>query len=701
MQAGQGSAAATQAVAGATRELMWNMGTVSHVLMYALMVVAFVIFGLGLRRRVREWRAGKAADERLGDWVRRGWILVRETFLQRMTRERFLPGLFHSLIFYSFLALFVTTMIVMGDMDFGLRIYHGPFYLAVTLVADLAGAALLLGLGIACARRYLKRPEYLPENRTADAVILWMLAGIVLTGFLAEGARIRFHGPGAQLDPWRAYSPVGRLVAGLLGGMAPAGGRAIHFATWWVHALGTFTMIALLPQTKFFHMLAIPANQFFGKLTAKGALTHIDIEALLADESAEGDFAIGISRGDQLTWKQRLDLAACIECGRCDDNCPARGVGQPLSPRRLITDTRDLLDGAVRAGRGAPPDAATGLAAAVLAGAAGTVFADPNFIWHCRTCHACQSHCPAGIEHVDLFMELRRAEVMMEGRIPGDAGRALKTLETQGNPFGAQAERLDFVKKLDIPIVAPGEEVEILYWVGCGTTFDPEKHAIAADLVAILKHAGVSFGHLGADERCCGDPARVLGDENLFQTSVRETIAALAARRFRTLLVSCPHGYNVFAHEYPQFGGNYRVIHHTQLLAQWLAEGRLRPQTRLDERVVFHDPCYLARYQGITAEPRRALRALPGLHLHEMCKRGCESFCCGAGGGHYWMDIDQGEQRTYTRRVDEAVAAGADTIAVACAFCYQMLSDGLKRRDLDERMQVVDVATLVRRSLGI
>jgi Fe-S oxidoreductase len=298
-------------------------------------------------------------------------------------------------------------------------------------------------------------------------------------------------------------------------------------------------------------------------------------------------------------------------------------------------------------------------------------------------------------------MELRRSEVMMEGRIPGDAGRALKTLETQGNPFGAQAERLDFVRKLDIPVVAPGEEVEILYWVGCGTTFDPEKHAIAADLVAILKHAGVRFGHLGADERCCGDPARVLGDENLFQTSVRETMAALAKRRFQILLVSCPHGYNVFKHEYPQFGGHYRVMHHAQLLAQWLAEGRLRPQTRVDECVVFHDPCYLARYQGITAEPRSVLRAIPGLRLREMCKRGCESFCCGAGGGHYWMDIDEGEQRTYTRRVDEAVAAGADTIAVACAFCYQMLVDGLKARDLDERMQVVDLATLVRRSLGI
>jgi Fe-S oxidoreductase/nitrate reductase gamma subunit len=661
------------------------MGRGSHVAMYALMAVALAVFAWGLRRRIRDWRSGRPAEEGFADWGRRAWILFRESFFQRQTRERFLPGLFHSLIFYSFLALFVTTLVVMADMDFGIRIFRGDTYLAFTVLSDAAAVLLLAGLAIAAWRRYLARPGFLPASKPADGHILLILAFLVLTGLLAEGARIRFH-PGG--DPWRAYSPAGRLFAGLLAGLGPEAGRALHFATWWAHALGTFAMIALVPHTKFFHMLAIPTNQILGRLGPKGAMPRVDIEKLMAADDADGELVLGIAEGRQLNWKQRLDLDACVSCGRCDEVCPAFAADQPLSPRRLIEDLKTLT---------ARPDRA----AAGIVGAAGTVFADLNFVWHCRTCHACQSHCPAAIRHVDLFFELRRAEVMLQGRLPADAGRALKTLEAQGNPFGAQADRLDFVARLGIPIVPPGGETEILYWIGCATTFDPEKQRIAEDLVAILKHAGVSFGHLGRDEACCGDPARVLGDENLFQGIARQTVAALNARRFRTLLVSCPHGYNVFAHEYPQFGGRYAVMHHSQLLAQWLAEGRLQPRVPLPGPVTFHDPCYLGRYQGICAAPRQVLRSLPGVELRELHHRQCDSFCCGAGGGHYWMDLDQGEKRPYTLRVDEAVDCRAETIAVGCAFCLQMLTDGTKARGLEEKLPVVDLATLVRRSLGI
>jgi len=289
--------------------------------------------------------------------------------------------------------------------------------------------------------------------------------------------------------------------------------------------------------------------------------------------------------------------------------------------------------------------------------------------------------------------------VMMEGKLPVEAGKALKTMEAQGNPFGSQAERLDLVKKLEIPILAEGEETEILLWIGCVTTFDPQKHALVVDLVALLKHAGIRFAHLGRDETCCGDPARLLGDENLFQTTAKQTIAALQARRFQRLLVMCPHGYNVFKNEYPQFGGVFPVVHHTELLAELLRAGRLKPAVAVPAKVAFHDPCYLGRYQGIFDAPRAVLRAIPGLELREMKDRRRDSFCCGAGGGHYWMDIDQGERRTYTHRVDQATAAGADTIAVGCAFCYQMLTDGLKARNLDERMKVVDVVNLLRQSV--
>ncbi len=715
-----GGVRSAEAATVAGRELGWNVGgTLGIVIMYALALVALIIFGVGVRKRIRFWKRGKPLSEGWSDWGKRAWILVRETFLQSGTRRRFLPGLFHSLIFYSFVWLFITTLIVMVDMDFGLDIFHGPFYLWVSLLADLAGAGLFIGVAIAAVRRYLQKPDFLPETKPVDTLILSILAFLALTGLLAEGARIRFHPSG--IDPWRAWTPVGTLFAGLLAGASAETGRAIHFATWWVHALGTFAMIAMIPYTKFVHMLAIPTNQLLSRLRPKGELERVDIEALFAADDMEEDFTLGVADGAHLTWKQRLDLTACIECGRCDAACPARAVDQPLSPRRLITDLRDMLEAGAERGASASggdgggsggsngtggggsgsggSNGTGGDQALPIIGAEKTVFDDPEFIWHCRTCHACQSICPAAIAHVDLFVELRRAEVMMEGRLPTEAGKSLKTMEAQGNPFGSQAERVDLVEKLEIPVLGPGEETDVLFWVGCVTTYDPQKHGIAEDMVAIMRHLGISFAHLGRDETCCGDPARVLGDENLFQMTAKQTIETLKQRTFKHLLVTCPHGYNVFKHEYPQFEGHFPVVHHTELLAEWIRSGRLKLGRPVAATAVFHDPCYLGRYQGIFDAPREVLRAIPGLDVREMSDAREDSFCCGAGGGHYWMDIDQGEGRTYTHRVDQATAVGADTIAVGCAFCYQMLTDGLKGRDLDERMKVVDVATLVRRAI--
>lgn len=680
-------------IAGAGRELGWNLGLASIILMYVLALAAFVIFGVGLRKRILFWKRGKPAAEGFRDWGERLWILIRETFFQNQTRRRPWPALFHSLIFYSFLMLFITTLIVMAQMDFHIKIFHGLFYQVISLLADLAGGLLLVGLILAAIRRYGTKPDFLPESKPVDLLVLLLLAFLALTGFIAEGARIHAYPGNAELgypggDPWKAWTPIGAFFAALLGGLSAQAATRLHFVIWWLHALGTFAFIALVPFTKFFHMLAIPTNQLLAKIAPKGTLQRVDIEALFAADDVDEDFAIGISDGNHLTWKQRLDLSACIECGRCDEACPARAVDQPLSPRRLIEDLKTMLESA--GDDGVP-----------IMGAAETVFADENFIWHCRTCHACQSICPAAIPHVDLFTELRRAEVMMEGRLPNEAAKALKTMEAQGNPFGGQAERMDLVAKLGIPVLAEGEETEILFWIGCTTTFDPEKHAIAADMVAIMRHLGIAHAHLGREETCCGDPARLMGDENLFQTTAKQTVASLGNRTFRRLLVTCPHCYNVLKNEYPQFGGRFEVVHHTQLLAEWIKAGRLKLTEPIPEKVVYHDPCYLGRYQGIFDAPRTVLRAIPGLTLREMSTHHDESDCCGAGGGHYWMDIDTGDGRTYTRRVDQAVAAGAETLGVACAFCYQMLTDGLKMRNLDEQMKLVDIVNLVRRSAGL
>jgi len=666
----------------ASRQLGWNMGgTPGVVIMYGLALVAFLIFAVGLRKRIKEWKLGKPVEEGFSDWCRRTKILIGEIFLQKSTCRRFLPGLFHSLIFYSFIILFITTLIVMGQMDFGINIFHGNFYLIVSLLADLAGALLLVGVIIAAVRRYLIKPDFLPEAKPSDMIILWLLAILALTGFLAEGARIRFHPDG---DPWQAWTPIGSLTASLLGGLSSDAGLLIHSVVWWVHALCTFAMIALVPFTKFFHMLAIPTNQLLSKIGARGSLRRIDIEELFADDDVDEDVALGVAEGGHLTWKQRLDLSACIECGRCDEACPARAVDQPLSPRSLICDIRDMIED----GHNGPIIEKTG-----------TVFEDTDFIWHCRSCFACQDICPAAIPHVDLFIELRRSEVMMEARLPSEAAAAMKVMETQGNPFGSQAERMDLVTKLGIPVLGEGEETDILFWIGCCATFDPEKHRVAEDMIAILKQAGLSFAHLGRDEVCCGDPARLMGEENIFQMTAKQTVETLNSRTFKKLLVICPHCYNVFNNEYPQFDGHYSVVHHTELIAQLIKEKKITLTEPTKETVVYHDPCYLGRYQSIFDAPRKALDAVPGIDRREMERNREDSFCCGAGGGHYWMDLDQGDQRLYTARVDEAKEAGASTIAVGCIYCYQMLVDGLKARDLDEKIKIDDVANIVRRSM--
>lgn len=401
-------------------------------------------------------------------------------------------------------------------------------------------------------------------------------------------------------------------------------------------------------------------------------------------ESADSEeIRIGIQKPEELGWKRRLDLDACVSCGRCDEVCPAY-LADPdyFSPRQLIARMKTQLDEADAAG------ADEGEKADIVGGAF-----DEEFIWHCRTCGACVEVCPAMIEHVDTLVELRRNEVLIQGRIPEEAGRAMRLFETGGNPFGPHSERTDWIERSGLRVVKPGESVDVLYWIGCCVTFDPQKHRIAEDLCRILERCGVDYGVLGADERCCGDPARILGQEMVFQQAAREQIALLGQRSFRTLLTGCPHCYNVFKNEYPQFGASYNVVHHTEFIRGLIESGGIRPGGGAEGKMVYHDPCYLGRYQGIYEAPRSVLRALTGAESAEMKNRREKSLCCGAGGGHYFMDLKRGE-RINNLRVQQARAVGADTIVTGCAYCLHMLQDSLKLLNCDESMRIVDIASL-------
>jgi Fe-S oxidoreductase/nitrate reductase gamma subunit len=667
----------------ATRPLMWN---ISHVwVMYGLFIVALVICAYGIHKRIQFWRQGKSDAERLSDWGKRLSVLLREVFKQKQVRNSVFPAIMHSLVFYSFVALFITTLLVMVDYDAGhllgreLGIFKGFIYVFFTVASEIAGILILAGIAMAAYRRYAIKPETLP-NTLEDGLVLLLIAAMVVTGYLIEGLRIAVNG-----DPWSMLSPVGLGISFLFTGISADTGKSLHAFLWWIHTIFAMSWIAMIPYTKFVHLLSLPTNVFFSKLNPRGELHREDIEKLM--ESAESDdLKIGIQKADELTWKQRLDLDACISCGRCEEVCPAYMADKDyFTPRQLISRLKKSLDEIAKPG--------SENATAEVQDIVGKAF-DEEFIWHCRTCSACMEVCPALIDHVDTLMELRRNEVLIQGRMPEEAGRALRLFETNGNPFGPQSTRVDWINEMKVRIVGPGEKVDVLYWIGCCVTFDPQKHKIASDLCRLMEQCGIEFGVLGGDEKCCGDPARIMGQEMLFQQAAKEQVELLKRREFNVLLTGCPHCYNVLKHEYKQFGGNFNVVHHSEYICQLLERGALKTQSGMKHTYAYHDPCYLGRYQKIYDAPREIIKAIPQARMIEMKNRREKSLCCGAGGGHYFMDLKRGE-RINNLRVKQAHAVGADTIVTGCAYCLHMLQDSVKLLNYDESMRVVDVASLL------
>ncbi len=692
-------------LAGATRQIYWNVSGVW--VMYALFAVALAFFAYGIFARIRSWKKGKPDGERFSDWGLRLKIALKELFLQNRVRGSLVPGLFHALVFYSFIVLTIATTVVFLDADFGAHLFRGYLYVVLTVGAELAGVLMLAGVAFALWRRVISKPRTI-QSRGSDWVALSFVAVLVVTGFLTEGLRIAGAG-----DPWAWLSPVGWGVSMLFAGMSAPAIASVHKAVWWGHTVVAMAWIASIPYTKFFHLLSLPTNVFFSKIKPRGELRRIDIAALMESEDFDEEtFRVGVERASDFTWKQRLDFDACVSCGRCEEVCPAFMTGSSFSPKTLVERNRDLVLGRIAGSSGGEgASAATGTQAA--GGGDGKCAVEPappvvgvaldeTFVWYCRTCTACTEVCPATIDHVDTLMEIRRNEVMMQGRVPHEAARALQLLENGGNPFGPPSTRSDFIEQSGARVVGAGEDVDVLVWIGCCTTYDPTKQKIASDLFKLLGACGITYGVLGEDERCCGDPARLIGDERLFQEIAKSQVEALNSRTFRVLLVNCPHCHNVLANEYRQFGGNYNVVHHTQFLHEMLWSGALRPVRGRKGRLVYHDPCYLGRYQRIFDAPREALRAVSSGHVVEIGKDYRErSLCCGGGGGHYWMDLNVGKERINNLRVDQAQAAGADTIVTACPYCHQMLNDSVKTRDLDGKIRVVDIASLVLEAVDV
>jgi Fe-S oxidoreductase len=676
----------------------------------AVFLLAVVLFGLQLARHLRVFAVARPAavtdqpETRFGSMIRFALVQVR------MFRDP-TAGLMHAAIFWGFVVLGIG---MVDRVTFGVVHAVGgwpldgwPWRLLLAL-SNLMAVAVLAGLTVALVRRIVLRPRRLTLSRDGVRVLL-LIGAVVASELLAEAFRIARYG-----DPDAAWAWAANVLAGPLEGLWPQALDAGYACCFWANVLTVSFFLAYLPRSKHLHIATAFFNTAFRKLAPRGQLPAMDLEA----EAAR----FGVKTIADLSWKDLLDGFTCTECGRCQDACPAWATGKPLNPKTMIMGLRGL---AVEAEAGQPlipwirpaPAGGTAMATAVAERPIVGSAIPEDAVWDCLTCGACVEACPVLIEHVDKIVGLRRNLVLEESRFPGELTGAMNAMERYGNPWGQPASArmawtkgLPFTVPLAADVAATGPDavaaLECLYWVGCAAAFDDRNRKVARAFVTCLDAAGVTYAVLGQEESCTGDPARRMGNEYVFQMLAQGNIATLDRYRPRTIVTACPHCFNTLGNEYGQLGGHYQVVHHSAFLARLVEEGRLRaadpgdPAGLTPRTLTYHDSCYLARYNGVMAQPRDVLGAVPGVELREMEKSGRGTFCCGAGGGRMWMEETRGT-RVNAERTRQALDTGAETVATACPFCLVMLKDGLA--DAGARAGGVvaeDVAEILAASLG-
>ena len=653
-----------------TREIYWNVGHGLATLapMYGLFLLAVAVFALGLFKRIKVYRLGQPLNrtDQRGERIKH---LLETVLLQTKVFRVPGAGTAHALFFWSFFALFIGTMLIVlqadfTDLLFDIKFLKGTFYKLFSLTLDLAGLTAILMLAGLLTRRYLVRPQGL-VTKGDDALMHGLLFAILITGFLIEGARMAVTE--LQTPQLAAWSPVGWGVAVLLAGMGEAGLRTLHTGLWWVHLLLALGFIAVIPYTKFRHILFTSANAFLADRGPIGKLTSINLE----DETQE---KFGANALADLRWKDIFDTDACTLCKRCQDRCPAYGTGKPLSPMQVVNQIGEIAF--------SQPDAN-------LIETIGR-----EAIWSCTTCRACQDICPASIEHVGKIVEMRRNLVLMEGEFPGEEViAAMEQTEVNGNPLGmGYASRGDWAEPLGIKPLAEDPEVDILYFVGCYASFDKRNIAVAASFIKLCQAAGIKVGILGKEEKCCGEPIRKMGNEYLYQTLAMETVEIIKGYGVNKIVTTCPHCFNTLTKDYRDFDFDIEVVPHVLFLEQLVASGRL-PVAAEAFTCAYHDSCYLGRHNGLYDAPRRLIRAMGG-RIAEMARHRDQAFCCGAGGGRILAEEKLGE-RINVKRVQMAVATGAGHLLANCPFCLTMFEDGVKGADVEDRLRPRDIAEVL------
>ncbi|MEE8472298.1 MAG: (Fe-S)-binding protein [Dehalococcoidia bacterium] len=648
-----------------------------YVVFWLLFILALVLFSQRAYRLVRFLRLGQGDDRldrvgtRLGGMM--AYVFLQVCSLRRVSlRDR--AGLGHFFIFWGFV-LFSLNYLVFIFVGEGLGLSHAlrdnPLFLALALVVDIAGLFILAALIWAAARRYIVRPPRLEPSAEAG-IILAVISFLMVAHYLIEGFGFNIIG-----DPMASYTPVGRTVAGMVSGFSPGAQVTLYWVVWWLHYLFILGFLVYIPRSKHLHLPAAPFNIFFRSRGPKGALVPIELE------TAE---SFGVGKVEAFTWKQLLDGYACTQCGRCQASCPAWISQKALNPKEVIHDIKEhLLEVGPALLTGSEPQRPD-LVGAVVAEEA---------IWDCTTCRACQEECPVLIEHIQKLQDMRRFLVLEQAKIPEAAEGALRSIETRGHPWrGTTSTRTDWTEGLEVKLMAQDAQVDYLFWVGCTGALEERNMKVAASLARLLGKAGISFGILGTEETCCGDPARRLGNEYLFQTQVQRNIELFQNYGVKKIVTACPHCFNTIKNEYPQFGGNFDIIHHSQLIAELLDQGRLKLTGGPDQVVTYHDSCYLGRHNDIFDPPRQALQGISGLRLVEMERRRRGAFCCGAGGGHMWMEESAGT-RINQLRTREALESGAGIVATACPFCLQMFEEGIGALGAESTLKARDLTELV------
>ncbi len=625
-----------------------------------LVIIAVVVCITGFVKRSQLWMMGQPSQggDRLGSRIKD--FIVYGIGHGKILREPY-PGLMHLFIFVAFLAPILVILAVQVNV-----LLPELWGTALSVLLDVIGGLGLAGLILAAYRRYIQKPDRLSDTKGEDAVALIWVAAILILGFCTEGMRLAITDQGAGAAPVGAafsvlFKPFGESL------LAPA-----HSLLWRVHFLVVVGFIACIPYTKFMHIITSAINIALRKYGPPGTLDFIDFE------TAESYGKLNL---EEFSRKQLFDLDACTRCGRCQDNCPAHLSDKPLSPKKLLQDLKAHME---EKGAGAAGEKAV----------IGDVI-EHETIWACTMCLSCAEQCPVFDTTVDKTIELRRYLVMMDPNFPSEAQGVFRNMENNSNPWGVGAHtRADWAKELGVKKAADGEPFDILFYPGCAGAFDDRYKKVAVAVAQILQKAGVNFAILGQEEGCCGDSARRLGNEYLFETLAQTNVEVMNNYGVKKILAICPHGYNIIKNEYPHYGGNYEVVHHSEFLLDLIRQGAIKLKGSSGMKVCYHDSCFLGRYNNIYDQPRAVLESVSGLTLTEMDRSRTRSFCCGAGGGRMWLEEDTG-QRINEMRTDQALEKNPDAIATACPFCLTMIEDGVKAREKEESVKSMDIAEII------